>query len=119
MHIVHVFVKKKWCTVGYLLNTWWDLWHGCIVASVQGANESISFLDNEVLQEKARAQQEKAEMVAQGKSILKELILHIFFILVVVSISYGTNDQNSYYVFKTVSDMFFSTFQEKVRVGLC
>ena len=75
-------------------------------------------MDLEKQQERCRAQQERAELVSRGKSILKELLLHLVLILIVVSLSYGTNDQNSYYVFKTISDMFFDNFKNKASVDI-
>ena len=68
--------------------------------------------DNE---ECERLRKEKAELLQRGKSVFKELLLHLFFIWIVVSISYGTNDKNSYYVYKTVADTFFSSFRNKVN----
>ena len=68
-------------------------------------------------EQKRRAQQERAALVSRGRTVLKELVVHLLFLWIVVSLSYGTNDTNSYYVYKTISDTYFGNFVDKVDVA--
>ena len=70
-------------------------------------------------EERQRAQKERADLVSRGKSALKELVIHLLFLWIVVSLSYGTNDSNSYYVYRTISNTFFVGFETRVSFFTC
>ena len=77
-------------------------------------NGIISAEKPDVSEEELEKIREVALIKVKAKQLLRELVLHILFLWIVVSISFGSHDANGFNMNRNMKDLFVDTFHEKV-----